>query len=99
MLLMVEISAFKSSIHKESFSVFWSIKVILESLLGSVSVESWCVFHKRRKMDNSFCITKMVTKVCSFTCESGLCGIWDIAIDQDGFIYACNVNKNKVVIF
>ena len=62
MLLMVEISAFKSSIHKESFSVFWSIKVILESLLGSVSVESWCVFHKRRKMDNSFCITKMVTK-------------------------------------
>ena len=38
-------------------------------------------------------------KVCSFTCESGEVGLCGIAIDQDEFIYACNVNKNKVMIF
>ena len=40
-------------------------------------------------------------KVFSFICVSGddcIC-IWGIAIDQDGFIYACNVNKNEVTIF
>ena len=38
-------------------------------------------------------------KVCSFTCKTGYNGIWGIAIDQDGFIYVCNVNKNVVTIF
>ena len=38
-------------------------------------------------------------KVCSFICKSGAVGICGIAIDQDGFIYACNVSKNKVIIF
>ena len=38
-------------------------------------------------------------KVCSFTCESGEIGLGGIATDQDGFIYACNVNKKKVMIF
>ena len=38
-------------------------------------------------------------KVCSFTCESGELGLGGIAIDQDGLIYVCNVNKKKVMIF
>ena len=36
-------------------------------------------------------------KVCSFTCESD--GIRDVAIDQDGFIYACNVKVSEITIF
>ena len=34
-----------------------------------------------------------------FPCKSGAVGIWGIAIDQDGFIYACNVNKYEITIF
>ena len=38
-------------------------------------------------------------KVCSFTCESGEVGTWGVAIDQDGFIYVCNFDKNEITIF
>ena len=36
-------------------------------------------------------------KVCSFTCESD--GIRGVAIDQDGFIFACNVKISEITIF
>ena len=53
---------------------------------------------QRKKNGQLFLYHKNGHKVCSFTFESGYSGIWGIAIDQDGFIYACNVVK-KVTIF
>ena len=61
-----------------------------------VCVSQWkenrqlCLYHKSGH------------KVFSFICVSGDDGIFfirGIAIDQDGFIYVCNVVKNKVTIF
>ena len=54
---------------------------------------------QKEKNGQLFLYHKNGHKVCSFTCESGALGIWGIAIDQDGFIYACNVRKNEVIIF
>ena len=52
-----------------------------------------------KKNGQLFLYHKNGHKVCSFTCESGRSGIWGITIDQDGFIYACDVDNNNVIIF
>ena len=63
-----------------------------------INGELVCV-SQEKKNGQLFLYHKNGHKVCSFTCESGYSGIWGIAIDQDGFIYVCNVNKNIVIIF
>ena len=63
-----------------------------------ISGELVCV-SQGKKNGQIFLYHKNGLKVCSFTCESGEVGLCGIAIDQDGFIYACNVKKNKVMIF
>ena len=37
-------------------------------------------------------------QVCSFPSGSTL-GLWGIAVDQDGFIYICDLNRHQVTIF
>ena len=64
----------------------------------SIRGELVCVSH-RKKNGQLFLYHKNGHKVCSFTCESGAKGLWGITIDQDGFIYACNAEKNEVTIF
>ena len=54
---------------------------------------------QEKKNGQFFLYHKNGHKVCSFTCESGEVGLCGIAINQDEFIYACNVNKNEVMIF
>ena len=63
-----------------------------------ISRELVCV-SQRKVNGQLFLYEKSGHKVRSFTCESGEDGIWGIAIDQDGFIYACNVDKNEVKVF
>ena len=52
-----------------------------------------------KKNGQLFLYHKNGHKICSFTCESGDSGVWGITIDQDGFIYACDVDNNNVIIF
>ena len=63
----------------------------------SISGELVCV-SQGEENGQLFLYHKNGHKVCSFTCESGAMGTWGVAIDQDGFIYACNVNKGEVTI-
>ena len=63
-----------------------------------ISGELVCISQEKEN-GQLFLYHKNGHKVCSFICKSGAVCIWGIAIDQDGFIYACDVNKNKVIIF
>ena len=37
-------------------------------------------------------------EVCSIPCESGEGGLWGIAVDQDGFIHVCDVERGQVIV-
>ena len=63
-----------------------------------ISGELVCV-SQQKENGQLFLYEKNGHKVCSFTCESGEKGTWGVTIDQDGFIYVCNVDKKEVKVF
>ena len=65
-----------------------------------ISGELVCVSQEKKEKDGQlFLYHRNCHRVCSFTSHSVFKSIWGIAIDQDGFIYACDLNKSEVTIF
>ena len=67
-----------------------------------ICISGELVFVSQEKKNGQlFLYHKNGHNVCShkFPCESGINGIYGVAIDQDGFIYACNFDKYEVNIF
>ena len=56
------------------------------------------VYISQQKKDGKLYVYhKNGNEVCSIPCKCGKYGLWGIAVDQDGFIYVCNVDGGELI--